>query len=107
MTNTFPKPYINTIPAMSHGLYVFDKVVCNTDNGADRVVVLAVCKCGAVQSLLVEPCDLHSWQSGMLAQNAFPYLSEAEREAMISQTCPACWEAIAAEVPEDWFGDDQ
>ena len=31
--------------------------------------------------------DYVSWQSGELIQNAMPYLSAAERELLISETC--------------------
>jgi hypothetical protein len=33
-----------------------------------------------------------AWQSGELAQNAFPDLSADEREMLISGTCPTCWD---------------
>jgi len=35
--------------------------------------------------------DLEAWQMGELAQNAFPYLNDDQREFLISNTTPAEW----------------
>lgn len=38
--------------------------------------------------------DLVAWSQGKLIQEAMPYLSNEERELLISQTCPACWSEL-------------
>ena len=43
--------------------------------------------------------DIERWNEGVLCQYAPPYLSESERELLISGTCDDCWKAI--------FGDDE
>lgn len=48
------------------------------------------CPCGANHSVKVNEMDYWNWKNGMLAQDAFPYLSATEREQLISHLCPAC-----------------
>jgi hypothetical protein len=36
--------------------------------------------------------DMQKWYSGTIIQAALPYLTVDERELLISQICPACWE---------------
>lgn len=50
--------------------------------------------CGCLHTVEVNAVDFQSWQSGVLAQVAFPYLSATEREQLISQICPVCQEDI-------------
>jgi hypothetical protein len=49
--------------------------------------------CGSVTNILVDVDDYLEWQSGTgrYIQDIFDYLSAAERELMISQTCGSCW----------------
>lgn len=42
--------------------------------------------------------DWQRWQEGELIQVAMPYLSDAEREMMISEICETCFDAM---FPED------
>ena len=53
--------------------------------------------CGDGHSVRVHPRDLSAWRDfGVLAQDAFPYLSATKREQLISGLCPKC--------QEDFFG---
>jgi hypothetical protein len=42
----------------------------------------------------VDSEDLKRWEKGTFIQNAMPYLSPAERELLISQTCNDCWQEM-------------
>ena len=46
--------------------------------------------CGAGHSVEVNETDYWDWDDGMLAQDAFPYLTPTEREQLISHICPEC-----------------
>lgn len=60
-----------------------------------NLVIEIVCPfCGCVHTVEVNEVDFQCWQDGVLAQNAFPYLSATEREQLISHICPACQEDI-------------
>lgn len=47
--------------------------------------------CGKTNEVVVRAADYKAWQAGVLAQNAFPYLSPDEREMLISGICGRCW----------------
>lgn len=47
--------------------------------------------CGRGNEVEVNEEDYWDWEDGVLAQNAFPYLSAEEREMLISGICPQCW----------------
>lgn len=53
--------------------------------------------CGGNHAVEVKEVDYNAWQSGELAQRAFPYLSSTEREQIISHICPKCQEAVFGE----------
>ena len=57
------------------------------------------CKlCGNVYSLMINPEDVILWQAGEgNIQELFFYLSAAERELIISQTCDNCWKELYGE----------
>ena len=60
-----------------------------------EVSVITVCPiCGRANEIAVNEMDYLDWSDGMLAQEAFPYLSADEREALISGICPTCWEKM-------------
>lgn len=46
--------------------------------------------CGEDHVVEVELKDYENWENGELAQKAFPYLTPAEREQLISGICPKC-----------------
>lgn len=45
----------------------------------------------------INPVDLAAWKRGTLIQDAMPYLSDGEREILISKTCGECWDAMFGE----------
>lgn len=55
--------------------------------------------CDTTHFVEVAERDYNAWQSGELAQRAFPYLSATEREQLISYMCPQC--------QEDFFGAEE
>jgi hypothetical protein len=44
--------------------------------------------------MYVDPADLQKWQNGELVQVAFPYLTPAEREFIISGVLPGEWDTL-------------
>ena len=70
--------------------------------------VVTVCPfCGKVNEVGVNEMDYWDWQDGALVQNAFPYLSADEREALISGICPKCWNKMFGEDEGDDFGEEE
>ena len=66
-----------------------------------EVMVVTRCPfCGRANEVEVNEMDYLDWQDGALAQNAFPYLSADEREALISGICPKCWARMFGEDGE-------
>ena len=46
--------------------------------------------------------DYENWKAGMLIQDAMPYLTDDQREMMISGVCGVCFDALfASEDDED------
>lgn len=62
-----------------------------------EVCIITQCPfCGRANEIEVNEEDYWDWDDGVLAQVAFPYLSDDEREMLISGTCPTCWERMFA-----------
>jgi hypothetical protein len=60
-----------------------------------EVCVVTSCPfCGHANEVEVNEMDYLDWQDGVLAQDAFPYLSANEREMLISGICPTCWDGM-------------
>lgn len=58
--------------------------------------------CGDEWELEVEEKDyLDFIENGKLAQRAFPYLSDKDRELLISGICNKCWEIIFSDEDEE------
>ena len=55
--------------------------------------------CGKVVALRVDPEDVERWHSGVFVQDAFAYLSAAERELLISATCEGCYRLLCPSGP--------
>lgn len=55
--------------------------------------------CGNKQIVTMKIADYQAWKDGALIQNVASYLSAAERELLISQTCGTCW--------NEMFGEDE
>lgn len=60
------------------------------------MTVLVQCKsCGKIFNLEVKATSYDSYCRGMMhAQDAFPELTPAERELLISGLCGECWDAL-------------
>lgn len=64
---------------------------------------IIACKCemcGEVSNVEVGHTDHEAWKFGVLAQHAFPYLTPAQRELLISGTCDSCFKTLFAEDDE-------
>jgi len=60
--------------------------------------VIVECKCplcGKNSVLRVDAEAYRRWKLGEFVQKAFPYLSDDEREALQTGTCPKCWEKMS------------
>lgn len=63
------------------------------DEMADVVVTCIFC--GVEQKKFeVAQKDWNNYCGGMFAQDAFPYLTDPERELLISAVCPTCWDEL-------------
>lgn len=45
----------------------------------------------------VVTADYNRWMNGGMAQDCFPYLRASQRELLISNTCPACFDHMFGE----------
>ncbi|UQA91612.1 hypothetical protein [Streptomyces halobius] len=54
--------------------------------------------CEKVYIFDVSPEDFFDFKRGKFAQDAFPYLTNDERELMISRTCGGCFDAMFPET---------
>lgn len=63
-------------------------------NNYEVCVVVSCPFCEKAHEIYVNDIDYLDWQDGMLAQEAFPYLSADEREMLISGICKKCWEEM-------------
>ena len=60
-----------------------------------EVCVVTQCPfCGHAHEVEVNEMDYLDWQDGVLAQDAFPYLSADERELLISGIDSKCWDEM-------------
>lgn len=58
--------------------------------------------CHRVDCIEVNGSDFYKWSHGMRAQKAFPYLSDNEREMIISGICPTCWDETFKDEEENY-----
>jgi hypothetical protein len=54
--------------------------------------------CNKNYDVWADPADLTAWSEGELIQVALDYLSDDERELLLSGTCGTCWDKM--------YGDD-
>jgi len=55
-------------------------------------------KCGVEYQIVLDERDFDAWQKGdCYIQDCLAYLSAAERELLISQTCNDCWKKLYGE----------
>ena len=60
---------------------------------ATKIKIIINCvQCKAQKELSVFQHDFANWREGRLVQDAMPYLDPGERELLISQICPECWD---------------
>ena len=51
--------------------------------------------CGTEYNLEVNEADWEKWNQGKcFIQDCFPYLTASDRELIISNTCPKCWDKM-------------
>lgn len=55
---------------------------------------LTCLQCGKPEDIEVARKDLLSWQCGELIQTAMPYLSDSQREMLISRICGKCFDEM-------------
>jgi len=58
-------------------------------------------ECSRRVSFTVLAIDYADWQIGRYAQDAFPYLTDDQRELLISETCGSCFDEMFPEEEED------
>lgn len=64
--------------------------------------IITVCPlCGTEFTIKVSTSDYLEYLDGTLVQDAFPYLSADEREALVSGICSKCWENMFSSPEED------
>lgn len=52
-------------------------------------------RCGAKEKLYYRQEDYEMWASGkLLIQDALSYISDSDREMLLSATCNKCWEKL-------------
>ena len=57
--------------------------------------IRATClRCGETTVIKANVSDVVAWQNGELIQDVLSYLSEDERELLISKTCGKCFEEM-------------
>ena len=80
----------------------YDRIVCTkeddmiaSDNKKPMKIECGMCNVEHV--IMVNPEDILAWQCGDYIQDALAYLTPAERELLISQTCDVCWKSMYGE----------
>ena len=59
------------------------------------------CVCDKFEVLTLNRSAVESWQEGEYIQNAFPDMSDNERELLISGTHPTCWDKLFPREEDD------
>lgn len=56
------------------------------------------CKyCDYEETITIPQADYRAWHNGKYIQDAFPYLTDGQRELMLSNTCDTCWDKFFPE----------
>lgn len=62
---------------------------------ADSIVEVRCAICGTLYTIMYNRQDMVDWLSGQgFIQDIMPYLSDAERELLISRTCGSCFDEM-------------
>ena len=59
-------------------------------------------RCGGVTHIRFNANDWLDWKEGKYIQEAMPYLNADDRELMISGTCGTCFDAMFADLDEQY-----
>ena len=59
--------------------------------------IIRCIRCNKNYDILVDPADLTAWSEGELIQVALDYLSDGERELLLSGNCDTCWDKMYGE----------
>mgnify|MGYP000028497349 CR=1 FL=1 len=60
-----------------------------------------ICRvCDVKHLVIVTDVDVNKWQAGTFIQDAFPYLTAAERELLMRETCGPCFDKIYPQMEE-------
>jgi len=78
-------------------------VILTTNKTGDAMDTIKVeCwSCSDTHNIRVKPSDYKEWQEGELIQDVLYYLTEDERELLISRTCGECWDELFGVDEED------
>jgi hypothetical protein len=68
-------------------------------DGLVEVTTNPCCVCGSTHEFVLDEIKFNNWQEGVYIQNAFPDLTPADREILISGTCDECFHELFP--PED------
>lgn len=64
-------------------------------NHVDSTVEVRCAMCGTLYAIMYNRQDMMDWLSGQgFIQDIMPYLSDAERELLISRTCGSCFDKM-------------
>lgn len=75
----------------------------HTTDGRDIVnVTTRPCVvCGEIHQFSLDYDKFQAWQNGMKIQDAFPEMSVADREILISGTCDECFNTLFPPEPDE------
>jgi hypothetical protein len=60
----------------------------------NEIVTITCHQCHTKTEIKANTGDLNDWCNGKLIQDACPYLSDSERELLISQMCSNCFDEL-------------
>lgn len=83
-------------------ILMYKRQIIKQDKEDEGQVTRLTCKCpwcGRIQEIAVRTEDLIRWDKGALIQDALPYLTKSQREALITGICDPCWDTLRE--PED------
>ena len=67
----------------------------------DKHMICQCRLCKECSAVSVRQTDFDAWRDGKFAQDAFPYLSNGDREILISNTCNNCWQDLFGTMDDD------
>jgi hypothetical protein len=74
----------------------------STDSIVNQVILTNTCiHCRENNEITLNGNDLAKWRNGGLIQNAFPTLTDEQRELIQTGTHPKCWDDMFLQEDED------